>query len=227
MLKRWMLLLVTGMLLVTVTGCGNKNQEPTEVIVESAVDNTTADSDNIQVEVETDIEELPPLEEAAPAENQTKAEEVKEEEFVYEPAEISCSMPSGFVADSEEPGLYLHKSYPKDVSSISYVISESGEDVSQLKLEDYRTALEADFLESYGDEVKVSVTQYDKITVDKRPGLKIKLHYEFKGVVYEQLIYMIYNGTESHILSYTQEKDGKWMEKFEESGDSIRLVPVN
>lgn len=221
MLKRWMLLLVTGMLLTTMVGCGNKNQESTDVVVESAVDNTTADSDSIQAELEKEIEELPPLEEAV------QAEKVTGEEAVYEPAEISCSIPSGFVADSEEPGLYLHKSYPKDVSSISYVISESDENISEIKLEDYREALEADFLDAYGDEVLVSITQYDKITVDKRPGLKIKLNYEFKGVVYEQLIYMIYNGTESHVLSYTQEKDGKWMEKFEASGDTIRLVPVN
>lgn len=222
MLKRWMLLLVTGLLLTQMVGCGNKNQESTEVTLESAVGNTTADSDTIQSELEKELEELPPLDKAVNAEGQAKPAE----DAVYEPAEISCSIPNGFVMDDEEPGLYLHKSYPKDISSISYVVSESEEDVSEIKLEDYRAMLEDDFLEVYGDEVLVSITQYDKIEVDKRPGLKVKLHYEFKGVVYEQLIYMIYNGDESHILSFTQEKDGKWMEKFEECGESIRLVSV-
>lgn len=218
MLKRWTLLLVTGLLLTQMVGCGSKNQESAEVTLESAVGKTTADSDTIQSE----LEELPPLEEAVKVEEQAKPIV----NTVYEPAEISCSIPNGFVMDEEEPGLYLHKSYPKDISSISYVVSESEEDVSEIKLQDYRAMLEADFLEVYGDEVLVSITQYDEIEVDKRPGLKVKLHYEFKGVVYEQLIYMIYNGDESHILSFTQEKDGKWMEKFEECGESIRLVSV-
>lgn len=221
MLKRWMLLLVTGMLLTQMVGCGNKNQESTEITEESAVDNTTADSDSIQTELEKDLQDLPPLETEA-----EEAEDPADEEVVYEPAEISCTMPKGFVADTEEAGLYLHKSYPKDISTISYVISESEEDITAVSAEEYKAMLEADFLDAYGDEVNVTVTTYNKIKIDKRPALKIKLNYEFKGVVYEQLIYMIYNGTESHILSYTQEKDGKWMEAFEESGDSITLVPV-
>lgn len=224
MLKRWMLLLVTGMLLTTMAGCGNKNQESTEIIEESAVDNTTADSDSIQAELEKDLQDLPPLTETVETQQAEEVEEVTED--VFEPAEISCTMPKGFVADADEPGLYLHKTYPKDISTISYVISESEEDVTAVSAEEYKALLEADFLDAYGDEVNVNVTTYNKIKIDKRPALKVKLNYEFKGVVYEQLIYMIYNGTESHILSYTQEKDGKWMETFEESGDSIKLVPV-
>ena len=44
-----MLILVTGMLAVQIAGCGGKgNNETTEVENESAVDNSTADSDNIQ-----------------------------------------------------------------------------------------------------------------------------------------------------------------------------------
>ena len=217
MLKRWMLLLITGLLLTQIVGCGNnKEKESTEVVEESAVDNTTADSDSIQSE----IEELPPLVE----EPEEAAEEVVEdEEAVYGEAELVCTIPKDFKAYDGDEGLYVHKSYPSDLSSISYVISESEEDVSLIEKNEYKQMLEDDFYEAYGDEVEVTITKYEKIKVDGRPGLKIKLNYEFKGIGYEELVYMIYNGSESHIVCYTQEKDGKWTEEFETSGDSISL----
>lgn len=214
MFKRWMLLLITGLFLTQIIGCGNnKNQESTEVIEESAVDNTTADSDNVQSE----LEELPPIVE------EPEGAATDDEQPVFGEAELVCSIPEGFEAYEGDEGLYVHKSYPSDLSSISYVISESEEDVSAIEKNDYKKMLEEDFYESYGDEVDVSITEYEKIKVDGRNGLKIKLDYAFKGIEYEELIYMIYNGDESHIVCYTQEKDGKWTEEFETSGDSISL----
>ncbi len=207
MLKRWMLLLITGLFLTQVIGCGNqKKQESTEVVEESAVDNTTADSDSIQ------LEELPPL-----------TEEAEEQSAVFEDAELTCIMPKGFEIYEDDEGFYVHKSYPSDLSNISYIISESEEDISLIEKSEYKKMLEADFYESYGDEVDVSITQYEKIKVDGRNGLKIKLNYQLKKIEYEELIYMIFNGDESHIICYTQEKGGKWMEEFEASGDSISL----
>ncbi len=218
MLKRWMLLLITGLLVTQIAGCGkNKEEEPTEVIVESAVDNTTADSDAVQSE----IEELPPLVEEPKEEKEE--EEEKAEEPVFGKAELVCSIPKNFEVYAGDEGLYVHKSYPNDLSSISYVISESDEDVSAIEKEEYKQMLEDDFYEAYGDEVEVIITQYKNIKVDGRPGLKIKLNYEFKGIAYEELVYMIYNKDESHIVCYTQEKGGKWAEEFENSGDSISL----
>lgn len=220
MMKRWMLILVSGLLLTQSIGCGkNKEQEPTEVIEESAVDNPTADSDSIQSE----IEELPPLVEEPAQEPEKETAQEAEEEPVYGAAELVCAIPQGFKAHEGDEGLYVHKSYPNDLSSISYVISESSEDVSAISKEDYKAMLEGDFYESYGDEVEVTINQYKNIKVDGRPGLKIKLSYEFKGIEYEELIYMIYNKEESHIVCYTQEKGGKWTQEFEDSGDSISL----
>ena len=210
MFKRWMLLLMACLMLFVVAGCGkNKTSETTEVGEESAVGNTTADSDDIQY-----VTDLP----AIPSTNMTDG---VSEETSFEDGSIVCELPKGFKADPDEEGLYVHRSYPKDLSTISYVISESDEDVTQIKQNEYQAMLEADFLASYGDDVTVNIMLYQKIKVDGRNGLKIKLNYEFKGVAYEQLIYMLYNGDESHILSFTQEKDGKWAEEFEKCGDSI------
>ena len=209
MYKKLILLLVTGILAIQIAGCGNKkNQESTEV--ESAVENSTADSDSSQIDLE-DLPDLPGTE--------TEAEEV-----FYEPADLSCSLPKGFKALDGEEGIYVYKTYPKDISTISYVISENDEDITQMSVDEYKKLLEDDFLDTYGDEVTVNITSYKKINVDGRNGLKIKLSYEFKGVEYEQLNYIFFNGDESHIMCYTQEADAGWMEKFEASGDSLRFV---
>ncbi|MBP3507410.1 MAG: hypothetical protein J6K43_13540 [Lachnospiraceae bacterium] len=208
MYKKLILLLVTLVLAVHLTGCGNKkNQESTDV--ESAVDNSTADSDNDQIDV-SDLPALPGTE--------------NDEPVVYEPADLSCVLPKGFKALSGEEGIYVYKTYPKDISTISYVISESDEDITQMTKDEYKKMMEEDFLDAYGDEVDVKIHSYDKIRVDKRNGIRIKLEYDFKGVTYEQLNYMIFNGDESHIMSFTQEADAGWMDDFEKSGESLHFV---
>lgn len=209
MYKRWMLTLSALLLAAQMTGCGSKdNNGTTEIVEESAVDYTTADSDDFQQGDET-------------AEQEDNGEE--EEPVVFEDAELTCELPRGFRAYQDEEGLYVHKNYPTDLSTISYVISESDEDITQMKQEEFTDLLEADYYDAYGDNVEIQIEEYDHIEVDGRNGLRIKFEYEFKGVEYEQLMCAIYNGDETHILNYTQEKDGKWMEEFEKSADSISL----
>lgn len=208
MYKKLIILLVTMVLMAQVIGCGNKNNhESTEA--ESAVETATADLND-------DQPDLPEVSEEAVVPEE-------DEDVVYEPADLSCELPKGFVAYDEE-GVYVHKSYPTDISTISYVISESDEDITQMSQDEYKKLLEDDFLSAYGDEVKVIIISYENIKVDKRNGLKIKLEYEFKGVEYEQLNYIIYNGDETHSLNFTQEKGEDWMEEFEKSGNSLHFA---
>lgn len=211
MYKKLILLLVTVALAVQLTGCGNKkDQESTDS--ESAVETSTADSDNDQIDV-IDVSDLPAL---------PGTED--EEPVVYEPADLACVLPKGFKALSGEEGIYVYKTYPQDISTISYVISESDEDITQMTRDEYKKMMEDDFLESYGDEVTVTIHSYDQIKVDKRNGIRVRLEYVFKGVTYEQLNYMIFNGDESHVMSFTQEADAGWMEDFEKSGESLHFV---
>lgn len=206
MYKKWMLILVTGMLTFQIVGCSDKgNNEPTEVENESAVDNSTADSDNVQSGAE-----IPEL-----AEDDTPV--------FFGDADLTIELPRGFRAYQNEEGLYVHKNYPSDLSTISYVISESDEDITQMKQEAFIDLLEADYYDVYGDNVEIHVTEFENIQIDGRHGLRIKFEFEFKGIEYEQLMYAIYNGHETHILNYTQEKDGGWMEDFEKSAASISL----
>lgn len=208
MCKRIMILFLTGMLIATV-GCGNKADNSEEITEESAVDESTADSDSIEAEAEME-EELNNVE-----------DETESEQTVFEKAELTCALPDGFEPHPDEEGLYVYKSYPKDLSTISYVISESDNEASDITKEKFKEMLEADYMEVYGDEVIINITEYKNIKVDGRSGLRIMFDCEFKGQEYEQLMYMLFNGNETHILNFTQEKDGKWMDEFLACGDSL------
>lgn len=208
MYKKWVLLLVTGICVMQIVGCGNKSSQETSTSGEEAVVEESAGDSSA---------------------NQAATEEASStiadgEQIVFEDAELNCSLPKGFVESNDVEGLYIHKSYPTDISTISYVISESEEDITKMTQEEFKAMLEADYYDAYGDEVVIDITKYEIIKIDGRNALRITLEYEFKGVTYEQLMYMIYNGDETHILNYTQEKGGKWMEEFEKSGESISLI---
>lgn len=214
MYKKKILLLCLTLALV-MAGCGGKdNTENSDVTTEgSAVAVPTADLSDIVVEEEEKTEEeskTEPVQETEPA----------QEEYIYdESEELTCVLPKGFEAYPDEEGLYVHKSFPKDTSTISYVITDSdSEEVTREMLE---TDLEADYLDAYGDEVDVKVNEFKVVKIDGRKSLRIKLEYEFKGVEYEQLMYYIYNGADAHVLNFTQEKGGKWTEEFETCGESI------
>lgn len=205
MLKKLMLLLTTGILAAQLLGCGSGDTG--SVDDGSAVEESAADSVS-----DSDVVPVGP------------SQQYDEEETIYEKAEIACDLPGGFVAYEEDEGLYVRKNYPTDLSTISYVISEGEEDVTQMTQDEYAQMIEDDLLENYGDDIDVNIAQYARIKIDGRPGVKIRLSYELKGTVYEQLTYMLYNGDETHILTFTQEEGAGWMDDFEESGATIHFV---
>lgn len=207
-MKKLSIMLIGVMLVLTMTGCGEKKDNSDVTIEESAVGDTAADSDNMIVETE----EIP----KADAEINTDQEEYINDES----EELTCVLPDGFKEYPDEEGLYVYKNFPKDPSTISYVISESDK-TTEITKESLKADLEADYLEAYGDQVDIEITEFQNIKIDGRKSLSIKMEYEFKGVAYEQLMYVIYNGTDLHVLNFTQEKDGKWSEEFKACADSI------
>lgn len=204
MCKKWMLLFLTGLLLMQTAGCSGKNDTQESVVQEK--ESIPGRTDSVADQTETD---------------ETAGQITQEEAVTFHEAELSCELPKGFQAYPEEDGLYVYKNYPKDISTISYVISESEENITQMSREEFKSMLEADYQDAYGDEVVIEIIQFETITISERPGIKVMMEFEFKGVEYEQLMYMLYNGNESHLLCYTQEKGGKWMEEFAASGDTI------
>ena len=153
----------------------------------------------------------------------------EEEEYDYKPAELACSLPKGFTAASGEEGMYLHKSYPQDLSAISYDISDisdSDVNIKQMAMEDYKNIIEEDFLSTYGDVVTVNISTYESIVLDHRSGLKIKMSYNFKSMDYEQLTFLLFNGDELHNLTFTQVGDNDWMEEFEACAENLHFVEI-
>lgn len=206
MYKKLILMLTCSMLVVSLAGCGKNNQESAEVNEESAVDNSAADSANASVD-SVKLPELSP-----------------EEDFVYEPAMLACSLPKDFKADSSEEGMWVHKSYPTDLSTITYDISDSSEELKGMSLDVYKRLMEEDFLNTYGDEVTINISSYDNIVIDHRNGFRIMMSYEFKNMEYEQLTYILFNGDELHNLTFSQEKDKGWMDDFEACAETIHFV---
>lgn len=212
MYKKLILMLAFGMLVVSLAGCG-KNKGSAEVNEESAVDNSAADSADTLV----DSVKFPEL---------NMEEEVAEEvvETVYEPAMLACSLPKDFKPDSGEEGKWVHKSYPTELSSITYDISGGSDNYSQMTMEEYKSLMEDDFARAYGDTVTLNISVYDKIVIDRRNGFKILMSYELKEIEFEQLTYLLFNGDEVHNLTFTHEKDNDRMNDFETSAETIHFV---
>lgn len=208
MYKKLILILAFSMLVASLAGCGKNNQGSAEVNEESAVDSSTADTlvDSVK------FPELSP------------AEEEEEVETIYEPAMLACSLPKDFKPDSGEEGLWVHKSYPTELSSISYDISDGSENYSQMTMEEYKSLMEDDFARAYGDTVTLNISVYEKIAIDHRNGFKILMRYELKGIEYEQLIYLLFNGDEIHNLTFTHEKGNDRMDDFEACAETIHFV---
>ena len=133
-------------------------------------------------------------------------------------------MPKGFKEVEGENGIFVHKNYPKDPSTITYTINKMNDDVSKITQEEFQLSYEDYFSATYGDDVEVVINQYQKVKVNGRSGIYVEMTYTLKGTEYEQFQYMIYNGEESHILNYTQEKSGKWADEFKKSIESVAFA---
>lgn len=216
-MRKKLIVALLMILVCTVAGCGNKNKDESE-----------EDEGNSVVEVtEVQVAQVPG---ADFSENADKADEVDEVENVSEAsaffssADLLWILPKSFRALDGEEGVYVPRDYPKDSSTVIYVIAESDENISDVSQDEFREMTEADYLQAYGDQVSINITNFEKINVNRRSGLRIDMEYVLKGTEYRQIEIMLYNGDESHIILYTQEKDGKWAEEFENSISSLNFA---
>lgn len=194
-------------LAVVLCGCGSSNSNTQDTSqtdnTESAVDNTAADSDTVR-EVQSD----------------KIVEEYNNEEISFGGSEIICELPKGFVPSDNE-GEYIPKD-KKDLSSINQIIYDSSEDITQFTKEEYKNTIDSEFSETYGMDISINVTQYDKIMIDGRPGLYIVYNYEFRDQTYNTIVVELYNGKESNIITFLEAPGHNWMEKYATSAKTIR-----
>lgn len=217
-MRKKLIMALLVVLVCTVAGCGNKNKDDSEGDEESGAAKVT----DVQAAAVPGMDN--PSEDSDEAEPVDELEEVGDTPIFFSSADLLWILPKSFRALDGEVGVYVSRDYPKDTSTVMYVIAESNENISDVSQDEFREMMEADFLDAYGDQVSINITNYEKIKVNRRSGLRIDMEYEFKGAEYEQIEIMIYNGDESHIINYTQEKGGKWADEFENSISSLNFA---
>ena len=202
MQKRRIVLLISIMLL-TMTACGNKSLE----------------SSNEAIAEQTDVEDEPKADLT-----EDNGESNGQEIITFSDGELRWKLPEQFEELEDEEGIYVHRSYPKDISTVSYIILDNDSSFTDITKEEFRSMLEDDIYDTYGDEVDVIVNKYEKGKLNDRNTLRIDFEFQFKGTDYEQIEIIIFNGDETHIINYMQEKGGKWSEEFEKSISSMSFA---
>lgn len=202
MQKRLIVLLISIMLL-TMTACGNKSLE----------------SANEAIAEQTDVEDEPKADLT-----EDNGENNEQEIITFSDGELRWKLPEQFEELEDEEGIYVHKSYPKDISTVSYIILDNDSSFTDITKEEFQSMLEDDIYDTYGDEVDVIVNKYEKGKLNDRNTLRIDFEFQFKGTDYEQIEIIIFNGDETHIINYMQEKGGKWSEEFEKSISSMSFA---
>lgn len=202
MQKRRIVLLISIMLL-TMTACGNKSLE----------------SANEAIAEQTDVEDVPKADLT-----EDNGESNGQEIITFSDGELRWKLPEQFEELEDEEGIYVHKSYPKDISTVSYIILDNDSSFTDITKEEFQSMLEDDIYDTYGDEVDVIVNKYEKGKLNDRNTLRIDFEFQFKGTDYEQIEFIIFNGDETHIINYMQEKGGKWSEEFEKSISSMSFA---
>ena len=202
MQKRRIVLLISIMLL-TMTACGNKSLE----------------SSNEAIAEQTDVEDEPKADLT-----EDNGESNGQEIIIFSDGELRWKLPEQFEELEDEEGIYVHKSYPKDISTVSYIILDNDSSFTDITKEEFQCMLEDDIYDTYGDEVDVIVNKYEKGKLNDRNTLRIDFEFQFKGTDYEQIEIIIFNGDETHIINYMQEKGGKWSEEFEKSISSMSFA---
>lgn len=206
--KKLAIIMMLVLTLCLTSSCAKQNEE------------STPEEDTVsEMEEETDYSDA----ETSDA-GEAEIDEIDEPSISFSDADLLWSLPKGFKALDGEEGVYVPKSYPKDTSTITYVIGESDIDISTVPQDEFEQMIEEDFFNAYGDQVDVVINKYEKGTLNGRNTLRIDMEYEFKGTDYEQIEYMIFNGDESHIINFLQEKGGKWIDGFEGSIASMAFA---
>lgn len=217
-MRKKLIMALLVVLICAVAGCGNKNKDDAEGDGESGAVKIT----DVEAAVVPGMDNSD--ENSDEAEPVDEVEEVESASVFFSSADLLWVLPKSFRALDGAEGVYVPRDYPKDTSTVTYVIAESDENISDVSQNEFREMMEADLLDAYGDQVSINITNFQKIKVNRRSGLRIDMEYVLKGTEYRQTAIMLYNGDESHIIYYTQEKDGKWADEFENSISSLNFA---
>ncbi len=227
--------------ILALTGCGQDDTAQT---------GTEPPSDAVHTEAETETEktdkDAPSLEDVAVMPDETNAgraqmeidEETRKEltvELLEEHnldtsvaerarATKGCTfdLPEGFAESEEVPGMYVKERYPLDASTIYYVALEGDIALQLLTEEAFLEQTQESLRQAYGDEVEVTIENFESIKVSGYPAFRIKCNYQVDRIKITQLAYII-NADKTYAITYSQTSDYDYMEEYEASAASIRV----
>ena len=205
------ILIVLALTLTLLSGCSEKQQKETEIApaTETSVAGISESGDE---EIGT--------QEAQDGETDEQTTEAQIEESI---GNLILGLPEDFVAYEGEEGLYVCKTYPREIACISFMVAEYDGEKDITDKVDYTEQLIKTFLDSYGEVVTVDVNDFWQYEVDGREVVEIESAYTLLGSAYEQLQLLIYDeeGKQQYNITYMQETGNKWMNAFRRSAESI------
>lgn len=131
-------------------------------------------------------------------------------------------LPEGFAESEEVPGMYVKERYPLDASTIYYTVMEQDMALQLLTKEAFLEQTQESLRQAYGDEVEVTIDNFESIEVSGYPAFRIKCNYQVERIKITQLAYII-NADKTYAITYSQTSDYDYMEEYEASAATIRV----
>lgn len=136
---------------------------------------------------------------------------------------IGFDIPEGFAESEEVPGMYVLKRYPIDASNIVYTKLDADYTLQLMDEEYFRQLIADSFAAGYGNDVDVTISSFEHISIDGVPAVRLECEYDLEDNHFTQLMVAV-NGTETYMVCYTQTQDYDRMADFRASADSIRVL---
>lgn len=206
------IIIVLALTLTLLSGCSEKQQKETEIA--PATETSVAGiSESMDEEIGTQ-------------EAQNEEEQKAEAQIEQSIGDLILGLPEDFVAYEGEEGMYVCRTYPREIACISYMISKYDGVKGVSDKENYAEQLIKTFLDSYGEVVMVDVNDFWEYEVDGREVVEIESAYTLLGTAYEQLQLIIYDeeGKQQYTINYLQETGNRWMDAFRRSAESISFT---
>lgn len=206
------IIIVLALTLTLLSGCNEKQQKETEMepATETSVAGISESGD----------------EEIGTQEAQNEEEQEAEAQIEQSIGDLKLGLPEDFVAYEGEEGMYVCRTYPREIACISYMISKYDGVKGVSDKENYAEQLMKTFLDSYGEVVMVDVNDFWEYEVDGREVIEIESTYMLFDTVYEQLQLLIYDEEmeRQYTINYMQEIGNGWMDAFRRSAKSISFI---
>lgn len=241
MKKKLLGILLSGMVMAALGGCGEEaaddtmNKEAAAEAVQGSEDQIGQDN---QIEEDSQTEAADTGEAVSEEAQDIELDEETKEELTKELLEESeldtsvmegkvtrgCTftLPEGFEEAEDMEGMYVTKRYPIDASTIYYIEMNKDAALQLMTEETFLEQAQEQFVNNGEMDVVVSLDAFERIEIDGYPAFRIVCSYVLDEVKFTHLEYVI-NADKSYIITYSQTDEYDRMEEFEASAATISL----